>query len=460
MSGARNSRWKRGRGSPQDQGTRQQDGTRAPSASLPPPVAPRIKIINKDRLAHRGRAKHGGSAKHSSGRNVRSSRARASHPSRSAEADEPTESAAGSLPLPPAPPPPPAPPVPPPQGGAGRIARGSAPCSTNKLTGDGRTVFFHNVPFEMSADEIEEMFCKAGRVTDLRLFRFADGSSKGQGLCQFETLASAVRAIRVLYGTLMSCGDGERELFVKMHLGDDVGGCLDVEIRPAAVNSSHQRLPREQKKVIPHPSESPASWQKQSANSSRPQILKPVPKRTARHHKVDLDHCSEIAQPSESPMEEVAHPPYDDDISPGVHSKSPKSVSRSRSRSRSGVGMQVDPEVIEAAFQCRYRTQSRSRSRSGVVTQADQDLLGGAWAPSADHDEGEADDLAAEWEEKFLVVAHKGEDDSEPPDSQDDPLGLYQETKAGDNGQKHAVQEAGVNSGESQGDYDVPSEPD
>jgi len=453
MSGVRNSRWKRGQGSAQDQGTQQQDGTHAPFASLPPPVAPRIKIINKDRLSHRGRGKHGG-------RHERTSRENASHAPSPAEAGEPTESSGGSLPPPPLPPPPPAPPIPPPQGGAARSGRGSAPCSTNKLTGDGRTVFFHNVPFEMSADEIEKMFCKAGRVTDLRLFRAANGLSKGQGLCQFETLASAVRAIRVLYGTLMGCGDGERELFVKMHLGDDVGSCSEAEIRPAAVNSRHHRPPREPKKVIPHPSESPDSWQKQSANSSMPQILKPVPKRTARHHKVDLDHSSEIAQPSDGPMEEVPHPPCDDNISLGVHSNASKSVSRSRSRSQSSVGMRVDPEVIEAAFQSRYRTQSRSRSRSAVVAQGDQDLFGGAWAPSADHDEGEADDLAAEWEENFAGVAHKREDDSEPPDSQDDPLGLYQETKAVDNVQKQAAQEAGANSGESQGDYDVPSEPE
>lgn len=340
--------------------------------------------------------------------------------------------------------------------------------------GDGRTIYFHNVPFSMGEDEVKEIFERAGAVANLRFFHGQNGRPKGQGLCEFETLASAVRAIRVLYGTFMSSEDGERELFLKMHEGpfNDPGSHVDARRRLGARgnsprsarstpfpvgNDSNVRAGREPKERRPS---SPTSGrrQKHSAKSLSPRILKPVTKAKARarHQTNRDDQCSEVAQSNEGAVEGVAPLAYQDGLVVGERSKSSRSLSQS------------------ATSQSRRRSRSRSRSRIGVDAPAQTDVPVGGWAPSADHEGGEADDFAAEWEDSLAGVVHfgedslaagghQGQDDSEAPDSQDDPLGLWHRSGSGDqvteNGGEQLLREAEA-SGESHGDYDAPSEPE
>eukprot|EP00931_Biecheleriopsis_adriatica_P017913 TRINITY_DN12695_c0_g1_i1.p1 TRINITY_DN12695_c0_g1~~TRINITY_DN12695_c0_g1_i1.p1 ORF type:complete len:650 (+),score=135.97 TRINITY_DN12695_c0_g1_i1:63-2012(+) len=62
-------------------------------------------------------------------------------------------------------------------------------------------VFFSNVPYEVTADELTDLFQQVGIVMELNLFRKDNGQSRGMGHCVFEDPQAAEAAIRDLLDT-------------------------------------------------------------------------------------------------------------------------------------------------------------------------------------------------------------------------------------------------------------------
>ncbi|CAJ1358259.1 unnamed protein product [Effrenium voratum] len=58
-------------------------------------------------------------------------------------------------------------------------------------------IFFSNVPYEVSEEELLSLFQQAGTVLELNLFKNDLGRSRGMGHCLFDRPESALHAIQL-----------------------------------------------------------------------------------------------------------------------------------------------------------------------------------------------------------------------------------------------------------------------
>ncbi|CAE7333359.1 prp2 [Symbiodinium sp. CCMP2592] len=76
------------------------------------------------------------------------------------------------------------------------VSQRRGPGNTSKDAADpANRVFFSNVPYEISEEQLIELFQQVGTVLELNLFRNEMGRSRGMGHCVFAHPGSAERAI-------------------------------------------------------------------------------------------------------------------------------------------------------------------------------------------------------------------------------------------------------------------------
>eukprot|EP00927_Polykrikos_kofoidii_P060632 TRINITY_DN55574_c0_g1_i1.p1 TRINITY_DN55574_c0_g1~~TRINITY_DN55574_c0_g1_i1.p1 ORF type:complete len:951 (-),score=144.07 TRINITY_DN55574_c0_g1_i1:34-2886(-) len=96
------------------------------------------------------------------------------------------------------------------------LARGDV--VTSQSISAGTTIFFHNVPFDLSEKDLRPTFERAGDVRRLDLHRDSGGRFQGQGTCVYSTIAAASKALELLSGYRVedAVGGGARALQVEM----------------------------------------------------------------------------------------------------------------------------------------------------------------------------------------------------------------------------------------------------
>jgi len=100
--------------------------------------------------------------------------------------------------------------------GHGKGSHGKRGGGDGKGDRGSRTVFFAGAAFETSAAQLQQVFHRAGDVSEFWLFQLADGRSRGMGVVEYRSEAHAQYAVDRLQGRVIQ----GRELFVKI---DDVG---------------------------------------------------------------------------------------------------------------------------------------------------------------------------------------------------------------------------------------------
>mmetsp|Transcript_16823 Transcript_16823/g.39461 ORF Transcript_16823/g.39461 Transcript_16823/m.39461 type:complete len:546 (+) Transcript_16823:180-1817(+) len=92
--------------------------------------------------------------------------------------------------------------------------RGALTSAHNLRMDPRRSVFFANVPYEIDEEGIKELFEEIGRIRSCVLFRTSDDRSRGMGVVEYMTAASAARAYFHLHGFPV---DGRRLVVDEYH---------------------------------------------------------------------------------------------------------------------------------------------------------------------------------------------------------------------------------------------------